>query len=104
HPPAVRPGRYLALLPLGRLPELPHGRALHSRGRSSFSRLVRATTTRTAMPDAATFCWNGTFWSTVRNPSKPSASISLRSSALRFLHHPSTTTALTSCSATSLLC
>src|SRR2546430_3128953 len=58
---------------------------------------------RKAMPDAATFCWNGTFWSTVRNPSKPSASISLRSSALRLLDHPRSRTVLTSCPASSRL-
>src|SRR3989442_7850572 len=74
-----------------------------TRGRSSLSRLVRATTTTTATPEAATFCWNGTFWSTVRNPSKPSASISLRSSALRLLDHPRSTTVLTSCPASSRL-
>src|SRR6266571_2106042 len=74
-----------------------------TRGRSSLRRLVRATTTTTATPEAATFCWNGTFWSTVRNASKPSASISLRSSLLRLLDHPRSTTVLTSCPVNSRL-
>src|SRR2546428_3405927 len=72
-------------------------------GRSSFKRLLRATTTTTATPDATTFCWNGRFSSTVRNASKPSASISLRSSLLRLLDHPRSTTVLTSCPVNSRL-